>query len=95
MIELIDQFSPLIGLGLFCSYALLDSVYAVYTLAIVKKRKAMAANMGSAVYLLTAFGIINYVDNWLYIIPMLMGGWIGTYLTLYHVEKRERLTTKQ
>lgn len=46
-----------------------------------------AATTGAAIHFMIAFGVINYTENWLYIFPLALGSWVGTFL----VVRRERL----
>ena len=78
-----------IALVLFVTYTLLDGLYAVYTMAIVNKNKSMAASIAAVMYALIAVGTINYIENYLYIIPMALGAWVGTYGSMYLMEKFE------
>jgi hypothetical protein len=69
------------------AYLLIDAMYAYYTLAITKKMPFTAASLGALMHFLIAFGVLNYVENYLYIIPIAIGSWIGTYLVVrYHLE---------
>lgn len=83
-------FDPLTALIIFVSYTAIDALYAVYTVSIVNKSKLKASNVGAFMYILIGVGTINYVENWLYIIPMAAGGWAGTYLSLTLMERKEK-----
>jgi len=72
----------------FFAYMSLDWLYTLYTLYIVKHRKLAAANVGVLLYMLSAYGVVNYVGDWRYVMPMCAGGWVGTYLSLWHQEKK-------
>ena len=69
----------------FVAYLLIDALYAKYTYSVVEKRPIQAANIGFIMHFLLAFGVINYVENFLYVVPLALGSWVGTYL----VVKRE------
>lgn len=64
------------------SYILIDGLYVKYTLEVVSLKPVMSANIGSFMHLLLAFGVINYTQNWLYIFPLVIGSWIGTYFVV-------------
>jgi uncharacterized membrane protein YfcA len=81
-------FSWSIAFLVFTAYCVLDWMFTVYTLSIVNKRPFLAANVGTALYGLAAFGVINYVEDWRYVIPMCIGGWIGTYLSVLWERKK-------
>lgn len=61
-------------------YVLIDALYAYYTISVTKGKALKSALSASAIYTLTSLGLIKIVDNHLYIIPMVIGSFIGTYL---------------
>ena len=80
-----QSFNFLTATIVLVAYLLIDAMYAYYTLAITNKMPVMAASVGATMHFLIAFGVLNYVQNYLYIIPVAMGSWIGTYLVVrYH-----------
>ena len=83
------EFNWITGLTIFIGYSLLDWLYTVYTLSIVARRKLLAANVGVALYVLGAYGVVNYVSDWRYVIPMCAGGWVGTYLSVWHQQIKD------
>ena len=69
------------------AYLIIDAMFAYYTFAVTKRMPAMAASIGSLMHFLMAFGVLNYVQNYLYIIPVAVGSWLGTYLVVkYHLD---------
>lgn len=76
------EFSFLIAGLIFVSYILIDGAYAYYTLAVMKRRPVVSATVGSLMHFLIAFGVLNYVQNYLYIFPLALGSWVGTYLVV-------------
>lgn len=64
----------------FVAYLLVDAMFAYYTLAVTKNRPVAAANVGSMMYFFIAIGVLNYVQNYLYLIPLVLGSWVGTYV---------------
>lgn len=76
----------LIGIGIFVLYATIDSIFALHTLSVVEGRKLYAANTGSFLYLLVAIGTISYTDNPWFIVPMVLGSWVGNYCTIWWKE---------
>lgn len=64
---------------IFIAYFLIDAMYAYYTLAVVGKKPFIAASVGATMHLLIAFGILSYVQNYLYLIPIVLGSWLGTF----------------
>lgn len=67
---------------LFFIYLFFDIFYILYIQSVTDVRPARAANIGVVMYLLTAYGTIEYIDNLANLIPILLGGWLGSYLTL-------------
>lgn len=65
---------------IFIAYVVIDALYAYYTLAVTKRHAFSSATSGLIMHFLLAFGVINYVQNYLYIIPLALGSWVGTYV---------------
>lgn len=74
-----ETFSWFTALAIFAGYFAIDYLMAYYTVAVMKHKEFMAANSGAAVYLLTSYGVINYTQNWWYIVFIVLGSWLGTY----------------
>lgn len=74
-----EPFSIVLALVIFGSYLVIDAGYSYYTLSILKRRPFAAAATGSMMYVLLAFGVLSYTQNWLYLIPMIIGSFCGTY----------------
>jgi uncharacterized membrane protein YfcA len=73
---------PFIALSIFLVTGLMDALHAVYTKAIGDNKPAMAATSGSVIYLISAYAVIQYTQNWWYLLFMVAGSWVGTYLTV-------------
>ncbi|MFA5986601.1 MAG: hypothetical protein WC819_04625 [Parcubacteria group bacterium] len=78
------EFDIDIGLLIFVAYFLIDAMYAVYTLSVVKKKPFTSASIGAVMHFLLAFGVINYVQNYLYIVPLAIGSFCGTYVVVFY-----------
>ncbi len=72
-------------------YIVIDGLYAHYTIQISKRRPVAAATTSGMMHFLMAIGVLNYVHNFLYIIPLAIGSWVGTYLVVLYHHKRESL----
>ena len=81
-------FSWLTAFFIFLAYFVLDTMYVKYTLAVVAKKPVAASNFGSLMYVLMAFGIFNYTHNFLYVIPVGLGSWLGTYVIVLHEKNK-------
>jgi hypothetical protein len=85
---LVADFDWLLAAGVFIAYFVVDALYAYYTLSVTRHQAGRAATAGSAMYFLMAFGVINYTQNYLYVVPLVLGSWLGTYVIVkYEKEK--------
>lgn len=66
----------------FVAYLIVDAMYAYYTIAVIRKKPFASASVGALMHFLIAFGVLNYVQNYLYVVPLALGSWIGTYLVV-------------
>jgi hypothetical protein len=82
------NFNGYLAIGIFFAYFVLDILSVYYTLYVMRFRSIASANIVVALYLISAFGVINYVGNYLYIVPVALGAWLGTYATV-EWEKRK------
>jgi len=83
------EFDVALGAVIFVAYLLIDGLYAYYTFAVVKKKPFSAATTGFLMHFLLAVGVINYVNNFLYVIPLALGSWFGTYLVVARERSKE------
>jgi len=87
----INHFDIKIAISIFLVYILVDGLYAKYTLDVANYNEFRAATTGTTIHFLLAFGIISYTQNWLYIFPLAMGSWFGTFIAV----KKARLKKLQ
>ena len=73
---------PLIALGVVLSTAVTDAVYVFFNAAVVARRRIAAASWSSVWYLLSAFAVISYTRNWVYVCFAAAGSWVGAYLSM-------------
>ena len=83
------EFNWLICVAIFMGYCMLDWLYALYITAITDRKKLFAANVGVGLYILSAYGVMNYVADWRYVVPMCAGGWLGTYLSVWLLQLKD------
>ena len=83
----LDDFSLLTAGIVFVAYVIVDALYAYYTLAVAEKQPLRAATIGTLIHFLLAVGILSFIQNFLYLIPLILGSWIGTYLAVTHAKK--------
>lgn len=75
--------------AVFVIYFLIDIFWAVYTNAVTSRSAGTAATAGALTYAASAAGVLSYVQNRWYIVPMFLGAWAGTYLTVRVMKKNE------
>ncbi len=68
-----------IGLGVLASTATTDAVYVLFNGAVSARRRVRAASWSSIWYLLSAFAVISYTKNPVYILFAAAGSWIGAF----------------
>ncbi|HEY1950752.1 MAG TPA: hypothetical protein VGG97_27300 [Bryobacteraceae bacterium] len=71
--------NPLIALGVTVSTATTDAVYVLFTSAVSARRRIAAANWSSCWYLLSAFAVISYTGNPIYVLFAAVGSWLGAF----------------
>lgn len=71
--------NPLIAAGVMACTAATDAVYVMFTAAVTARRRGLAATWSSVWYLLSAFAVINYTGNPVYVIFAALGSWIGAF----------------
>jgi len=77
--------------GVMVSTAATDAVYVMFNSAVSAKRRVPAATWSSVWYLLSAFAVISYTKNWVYVCFAAVGSWIGAYLSMTILHRaRER-----
>ena len=71
-----------LALGVLASTAATDAVYVMFNAAVSARRRVPAATWSSVWYLLSAFAVISYTKNWVYVGFAAMGSWIGAYFSM-------------
>ena len=71
--------NPLIALGVVASTAATDAVYVLFTAAVSARRRTVAASWSSMWYLLSAFAVISYTGNPIYVAFAALGSWLGAF----------------
>ena len=82
LFEALKTFNFFVAFLVLLVYVVADALYAKYTLDVANYNEFKAATVGSIIHFFLAFGVINYTQNWLYIFPLAIGSWIGTYYTV-------------
>ncbi len=71
--------NPMIALGVMASTAGTDAVYVMFTAAVGARRKIVAASWSSVWYMLSAFAVISYTGNPVYVVFAAAGSWLGAF----------------
>jgi uncharacterized membrane protein YhaH (DUF805 family) len=74
--------NPLIAAAVFGATIVTDAVYVFFTAAVTARHRIRAANWSSVWYLLSAFAVINYTGNPVYVVFAALGSWVGAYLSV-------------
>ena len=77
-----SQIHPWLALGVFLSTAATDAVYVLFNAAVSSHRRIPAATWSSLWYLLSAFAVISYTKNWMYVCFAASGSWMGAYISM-------------
>ncbi len=81
---------PLIAAGVMASTALTDAVYVLFNSAVSGRRRISAANWSSLWYLLSAFAVISYTGNPLYVLFAALGSWLGAFGAVTWLTRTDR-----
>lgn len=73
----------LLSAVLFVLYIVIDFAWAMYISTIAHKHYFKASVWSAIIMGLGAFGVISYIENKWLLIPAILGGAVGTYLTKY------------
>ena len=80
---------PLIALAVVVSTAATDAVYVLFSAAVSGRRRLSAATWSSIWYLLSAFAVISYTSNWVYVCFAACGSWLGAYASMTLLRNRD------
>jgi len=89
------DFDTTIALIIFVAYIIVDGAWAYYTIAVQERKALRAATLGSVMYFLLALGVLNYVHNYLYLVPLALGSWLGTYIVVKNNVRMESVPPKK
>lgn len=85
------NFSPLTGIAVAASTAATDAIYVLFNAAVSERRRIRAASWSSIWYLLSAFAVISYTHNAVYVLFAATGSWIGAFCALTWLGPRRSL----
>lgn len=87
------EFNLSIALLLFGIYFFYDIFYTWFIISVQKLKPTLSASISSAMYIISAVGVLKYTENPYYLAPIAMGGFLGTYLFIRR-EKKKTTDTK-
>ena len=73
---------PLIACGVVAATALTDAVYVLFSAAVASRQRLRAANWSALWYLLSAFAVISYTQNAIYVLFAAAGSWLGAFASM-------------
>jgi hypothetical protein len=79
---------PLVALGVLACTAVTDAVYVLFNAAVTARRRVWAANWSSIWYLLSAFAVISYTQNAIYVLFAAAGSWLGAFASVSWLRRR-------
>jgi hypothetical protein len=80
------DFSWVVAATVFVTYFLIDILYAFYVIYVGKRAAVRAAISSSLLYSLAAYGVITYSQNIIYVIPLAIGAFLGTYVVVKYMK---------
>jgi len=85
--------NPLIAAGVMASTAATDAVYVMFNASVTARRPSRAASWSALWYLLSAFAVISYTGNSIYVVFAAAGSWIGAYFSVRWLDRSNSRTT--
>ena len=86
---------PLLACGVTLTTAATDAIYVMFSAAVSARRRVAAASWSSLWYLLSAFAVISYTRNWIYVCFAAAGSWVGAYLSMTFLGRSKHLRNPQ
>src|SRR5436190_24233131 len=74
--------SPVIALAVVAATAATDAAYVFFNAAVGARRRFWAANWSAIWYLLSAFAVISYTENAIYVLFAATGSWLGAFVSV-------------
>ena len=73
---------PLIALGVLLATATTDAAYVFFNAAVQARRRIQAANWSAVWYLLSAYAVISYTEQAIYVVFAAIGSWLGAFVSV-------------
>ena len=85
--------NPLLAIAVLAATAVTDAVYVFFTAAVASRHRVRAANWSSLWYLLSAFSVISYTGNPVYVAFAALGSWLGAYVSVTWLNRGQPAAT--
>lgn len=82
LINSFQQINIWIFLGLIVLYFILDIIYSNYVISIGRLRALKTANYSTFLMFLTGLATFEYVQNIWYLLPICLGSWLGSFISI-------------
>lgn len=79
------EFSWYTAATVFVVYVFFDILYALYVICVSRRQAVTASAISAVLYSLGAYGVMNYLHNPWYLIPLACGAFIGTYIAVKYM----------
>jgi hypothetical protein len=86
--------NPLIALAVLASTAVTDAAYVFFNAAVGARRRVTAANWSAVWYMLSAFAVISYTENPIYVVFAAAGSWFGAFASVTWLVRGEPAATR-
>jgi uncharacterized membrane protein YhaH (DUF805 family) len=84
----VSGIDPLIAIGVVIATGVTDAAYVFFNAAVAARHRMRAANWSAIWYLLSAFAVISYTQNALYVLFAALGSWLGAYASVTWLSRR-------
>ncbi len=82
-----EEFNLTTAIIIFITYVMIDILYALYVIFVANGKAFLSALVSSGIYGPIAFGVVTFSKNFLYLIPLVAGAFIGTYIVVKFKKK--------
>ena len=83
--------NPVIALGVLASTAATDAAYVFFNAAVSSRRRVWAAKWSAVWYMLSAFAVISYTENAIYVAFAALGSWLGAFASVTWLHRAQSL----
>lgn len=87
--------NPLVAIGVIVTTAATDSAYVFFNAAVTGRHRISAANWSAIWYLLSAFAVISYTENPIYVLFAAIGSWLGAFVSVTWLGRGRPFDTKE